>query len=217
MSAIVDFYFDPISPYSWLAMRDLEQLGQDKAFELRCIPILLAGLLNALGQKGPVEIPSKRAYVFADVMRIAQKRGLALSGPPTHPFNPLPALRACHCLESEAARTALAKALLVACWEHGEDLSDLAVIEQVATRCELDGVEIVRQIQEPAIKAKLRDATEKALKSGIFGIPTLRVGQELFWGSDRVADAMRALHKDYHPIDPALLEGLLSLPGSAQR
>lgn len=90
-------------------------------------------------------------------------------------------------------------------------------MQEAATRCGLDGAKTVLHVREPAIKARLRACTQAALESGVFGVPTLKVGAELFWGSDRVADAMRALQGDYQPIDRALLDHLLSLPSSAQR
>ncbi|MGH6623825.1 MAG: DsbA family protein, partial [Burkholderiaceae bacterium] len=92
MQPTVEFYFDPISPYSWLAAHRLDRIEAVGA-KLDFRPVLLPGLLSAHGTKGPAETPSKREYTMRDVLRTAARHGLTVKGPPTHPFNPLRALR----------------------------------------------------------------------------------------------------------------------------
>ena len=87
----VYFYFDPISPYAWLAWHRCQPLIGENRLIPR--PVLFAGLLGAHGTKGPAEIPAKRHYTFLDVQRWACVYGLTLRGPPAHPFNPLAPLR----------------------------------------------------------------------------------------------------------------------------
>ena len=89
----VKFYFDVISPYAWLAWRPLVGIVARHNLNLQPVPVLFAGLLQANGQLGPAEIPRKRLWLIKDVMRRAASQGLKVSVPPTHPFNPLLALR----------------------------------------------------------------------------------------------------------------------------
>jgi 2-hydroxychromene-2-carboxylate isomerase len=128
----LDFFFDPISPYAWLAMRSLEPL-EAAGVRVRFVPVLFAGLLKAHGNLGPAEVPAKRTYLFRDVMREAARRGLPFSGPPGHPFNPLTALRMCTALDDDTERRTLTLALTAACWENGEDISDASVLRQGST------------------------------------------------------------------------------------
>jgi 2-hydroxychromene-2-carboxylate isomerase len=89
---VVRFYFDPISPFVWLATKQIDRI-ESTGVQVEMEPVLFAAMLNANGQKGPAEIPSKRELTFRDVMRLADAQGLEFVGPPGHPFNPLPGLR----------------------------------------------------------------------------------------------------------------------------
>jgi 2-hydroxychromene-2-carboxylate isomerase len=210
----VTFYFDPVSPYAWLAANALgriEAAGAHIAFQ----PVLFAALLNAHGNIGPAEIPAKRAYIFRDVMREAARAGLGFKGPPGHPFNPLQGLRMCLALTRQDERRRFALALMRACWEHGEDGSDVGVLQRVATACALSGPALLGAAQQPAIKMQLAAETEQAIADGVFGVPTFKVGDELFWGGDRIASLIR--HLQGHRIDEQALADFLARPPLAER
>lgn len=211
---VVKSYFDPISPYFWLASKDLgriEAAGCTLEFE----PVLFAGLLKAHGQKGPAEIPAKREHTFRDVMRLAAAQGLAFTGPPGHPFNPLLALRMSTAIAQPAARKRFALAMADACWEGGKDLSDAAVLVALAEACDLDGAALLQAAAEPAVKQALADATERAIGCGVFGVPTFEVDGELFWGGDRIDTLLS--HLAGNRIDEAVLRDFLGRPALAQR
>jgi 2-hydroxychromene-2-carboxylate isomerase len=182
----ITFYFDPISPYVWLCAGPAIERIEAAGAQVRMEPVLFAAMLNAHGNVGPAEIAAKRAYTFRDVMREAARRGMAFAGPPGHPFNPLLALRMCTALEEERERRRFALALLSACWERGDDISNEAVLVRIANACNLDGSGLVAATREPEIKGQLAAATEQAIAQGVFGVPTFRLGDELFWGGDRV-------------------------------
>ena len=210
----VTFYFDPISPYVWLASKHIariEAAGADVRFE----PILFAGLLNAHGQKGPAEIAAKRVYTFRDVMREAARMELPFRGPPGHPFNPLQALRMCRALDDQAERRRFAMAVFAASWEDGDDVSALPTLLALASQCDLDGDALARAAAEAALKQALADDTARAIADGVFGVPTFRLGDELFWGGDRI-DALLACLAGQH-IDEAKLQRFLALAPSAVR
>lgn len=210
----VQIYFDPVSPYVWLAFKELGAL-KAAGLALDCRPILFAGMLNAHGQKGPAEIPAKRAYVFADVLRQATRMGYTFKGPPTHPFNPLRALRMCIALDDAGERLQFAQALLQACWERGEDLSDRNTLERIADGCGLAARQLGTLAERPEIKARLMEATSAAISAGVFGVPTFRLGNELFWGGDRIDSLLWRLQ---HPLrEDAQLQDFLKRGASAQR
>jgi 2-hydroxychromene-2-carboxylate isomerase len=198
-SKAVRFYFDPISPYSWLAWRPLIGLCAETKATLTPTPILFAGLLNKWGQLGPAEIPPKRMHIMKDVYRRAHLMGLSLSPPPTHPFNPLLALRTLTALGEDASITDDTKFkfitnLLDACWTQGKDLSDKSTIIQVASSCGVSGEGLIHNAQtNQAIKDKLKANTDHAIETGVFGVPTVVIDGEIFWGSEK--DTMDHVHR----------------------
>jgi 2-hydroxychromene-2-carboxylate isomerase len=214
MARRLDFYFDPVSPYVWLAMRSLDRLDA-AGVQLRFVPVLFAGLLKTHGNLGPAEVPAKRAYIFRDVLREATRRGLPFAGPPGHPFNPLAALRMCTALANDDARRRLALALLTACWERGEDISDAAVLRRLADAAGLDGAALLAQAATPEVKQALAAATDAAIAEGIFGVPTWRLEGELFWGGDRIEALL--WHLDGGAVDEEKLAAFLARPPLAQR
>lgn len=210
---VVDFWFDPISPYAWLAARQLERI--DTLASVRVRPVLFAALLNHHGNVGPAEIPTKRAYTFRDVARTADRLGLAIEGPPAHPFNPLTALRACVSIDDDAKRRRLAIALMDAAWSVGRDLESIDVVRDVAARVGLDADAIVLATREPAIKQRLLDATQIAIAAGVFGVPSFVIEGEVYWGSDRLDALVHRL--EGHRVDEAKLARILARPSSATR
>jgi 2-hydroxychromene-2-carboxylate isomerase len=213
-AARVTYYFDPVSPYAWLAAGSLTRIEAAGA-QVLVQPVLFAGMLNAHGQKGPAEIAAKRAYTFRDVMRQAARRGLPFTGPPGHPFNPLLALRMCVALDDQAERRRLALALMAACWERGDDISDAATLVRLAHTCDLDGAQLADAALQPAVKQRLAADTEQAIAAGVFGVPTFRYGDELFWGADRIDALLWRLQGN--TIDEQQLADFLARAPLAQR
>ena len=185
--------FDCLSPFAYLGFRDLERLPAH--VELRYVPVLLAPLLGHFGQKGPAEIPSKRAFTYRFVLWRARTLGLPMRFPPVHPFNPLAALRLIVAAGSD--RRAVG-AVLDAVFRDGRDLTDAAVIADLART--LGVAEPERAVSDPAVKQRLRENTDWAIARGVFGVPTLVIGEELFWGHDAFGMALDYL------ADPAAFQ-----------
>jgi 2-hydroxychromene-2-carboxylate isomerase len=209
-------YADPVSPYAWLGLTDLDRIEATGA-RVVVVPVLFAGLLNAHGTTGPAEVDAKRRYLFRDVMREAARRGLAFAGPPGHPFNPLPALRMCTAVDNDAQRRALLVAFTRATWERGENLMDDGTVVRLANAAGLDGAALLAAAQTPAVKAALADATSQAVADGVFGVPTFRLDgdDELFWGADRIDTLLWRLQG--HAIDEEVLRAFLAREPMAQR
>jgi 2-hydroxychromene-2-carboxylate isomerase len=213
-SKVVRFYFDPISPFVWLATKQIDRI-ESVGVQVEMEPVLFAAMLNANGQKGPAEIPSKRELTFRDVMRLAAARGLDFVGPPGHPFNPLPGLRMATAIHDRRARIRFVVAMMAAAWEGGRDVSDAAVLLGVAADCDLDGAALQAAAATPAVKQALAAATDRALAAGVFGVPTFEYEGELFWGADRIDTLMRRIAG--HRIDEARLKQFLDQPPLATR
>jgi 2-hydroxychromene-2-carboxylate isomerase len=179
----VSWVFDVISPFAYLGFHDLERLPAH--VELRFVPVLLAGMLSHFGQVGPAEIPSKRRFTYRFVLWRARQMGLAVRFPPAHPFNPLAALRLIIAAGSDRRA---ASVVLAAVFREGRDVTDPAVIAELARRLEVADPE--RALSDPAVKQRLRDNTDWAIALGTFGVPTLVIGRELFWGHDAFGMAL---------------------------
>jgi 2-hydroxychromene-2-carboxylate isomerase len=183
----VTFVYDVISPFAYLMLPRLAALPAD--VELATLPVLFAGLLDHFGQRGPAEIASKRRFTYRFALWRARRLGLPMRFPPAHPFNPLGALR----LAIAAGSTlGAARVLLEAVFRDGRDVSDSGVLAQLAA--DLGVADWQARLADPEVKAQLRRNTEGCAQRGIFGVPTLVIGEEFFWGQDAFEMALDYLN-----------------------
>jgi len=210
------FCFDYISPYAYLAWTQVHALALRHRREVEPVPVLFAALLDANGQKGPAEIPAKRVYLFKDVLRTAHLLGVPLEPPPAHPFNPLLALRVSSLPMPAPTRRRLIDGLYAATWGGGGGVTDPDAVSRIATAAGLDGPRAVAEAAEPPAKDRVRRATEEALAAGAFGVPTIFVGDELFWGFDAFGHVDRFLAGN-DPLDRESLLRWKDLPSQAIR
>ena len=194
-SVRVSWVFDVISPFAYLAFSRLKELPP--GVELEMVPVLLAALLDHFGQRGPAEIPSKRRFTYRFVLWRARRLGLPLRMPPAHPFNPLAALRL---VIAAGSNTRAAGTVLRAVFGEGRDVSDPAVIADLAAQ--LSVADPQAALADPAIKQLLRENTLWASSRGVFGVPTLVIGEELFWGHDAFDMALDYLREPQAFTDP---------------
>lgn|SRR5262245_53625043 len=184
ITTTIRFYFDYESPNAYLAWTQLPKLADRYGFTVDPVPILYAALLDAHGQLGPGEQPTKGRWMAKNVLRKALLLGVPLNPPAFLPFNPLLALRMTILPLEDRMRRSLIDALFAAVWVRGLHVSDAAVVEAVATEIGLPGPLLVAQAQTPQIKSRLRAQTDEAIAKGVFGVPSMMVGDELFWGYD---------------------------------
>lgn len=172
----VDWYFDFVSPYSYLQCERLAALG----VAVRPKPVVFAGLLKHWGHKGPAEMPSKRTFTYRQVAWIAARDGVPFAFPPRHPFNPIRALRLAVALEDRGMEAVAAIFRFV--WREGNAVD---TDEGFARLCERLGVaDGEARVADPRVKHALLENGEAALSAGVFGVPTLAIEGELFWGYD---------------------------------
>ena len=156
--------------------------------------MLFAGLLDHWGQLGPAEIPPKATHVGKDIRRFAALKGIPIRSPRYHPFKPLLALRVSLAVVSHSQQKEVITALYNAGWGAGIDLGDPNDIRQALNEAGLDGDQLITTAEQPLAKDALRLETERAISRGVFGIPTMVIGEELFWGLDQLQ--YLALHLD---------------------
>jgi len=185
----VSWVFDVISPFAYLAFPQLSRLPAHASVGF--VPVLFAGLLQHFGQLGPAEIPSKRRFTYRFVLWRARQLGLPMRMPPAHPFNPLSALRLIIAAGSDRRA---AGTVLDAVFRDGRDVADPAVIAALAA--ELGVADVQAAVNDNTVKQRLRDNTAWASARGVFGVPTLVIGKELFWGHDALDMALEYLR---HP------------------
>jgi len=199
------WYFDFVSPFAFIALQELDALGL--AIEYR--PVLFAGLLEHFGQKGPAEIAEKRKQTYRWTYWRARSRGIPLVYPAGHPFNPLHHLRlaiAAGCTPQAVRR------IFDAVWTTGADAADPAAFRALCASLDVDAAALAA----PQVKERLRANTDAAAARGVFGVPTLEVEGELFWGVDAMEFA-RAFLADPSVIDNAEVRRIDALPVSAAR
>ncbi len=205
MTTSVDWYFDFVSPYSYIGLHRLGELKGD----IRYQPVLFAGLLNHWGQKGPAEIPAKRRWTYRWCAWWAQRLGIPFRFPAAHPFNPLNHLRLA--IASGCAPEAIRR-IFESIWVSGADAMDPGRFKQLCADLRIDPA----RLSDADIKDSLRACTEEAAARGVFGVPSLVIDAEVFWGADSIEFARAFL------ADPAVLRNdemrrLDALPVAAAR
>jgi 2-hydroxychromene-2-carboxylate isomerase len=203
--AAIDWYFDFVSPYSYIALHRLKELPGT----VGCKPVLFAGLLNHFGQKGPAEIPVKRQWTYRWCTWWAGELGIPFRFPAAHPFNPLQHLRLA--LACESAADAIER-IFLSLWTSGADPSDPA---RFVNLCRELGVDPARLADVP-IKDQLRRNTEEAAGRGVFGVPSFVVDGEVFWGADSI-EFLKAFLRDPAVVRNEEMRRLERLPVAAAR
>ncbi len=180
----VHFWFDYISHNAYLAWHGLNQLAQAHELEIISQPVVFAGLLNHYGTKGPAELPAKSQWMLKNVLRKAQRANVPIAPPASHPFNPLLSLRATLALENTQQRNAFVDQMFRAVWADSLNPSAPETIAQCAKELELDSSTLLTLASDPDIKDALHDQTRAAINQGVFGVPSMLLDGELFWGYD---------------------------------
>jgi len=188
-----DWYFDVISPFAYLQWVRLRRDHPD--LRLRPKPLLFGALLQHHGQLGPAEIPGKRDFTYRFVAWEARRLYVPLRFPPAHPFHPLAALRLILAAEDTMAAT---DAVFAHIWREGLPVDTLEALAPLAASLRI--ADVGAAIAREDVKARLRANTEEAIARGVFGVPTLCIGDTLFWGNDATCMALDYL------ADPAAFE-----------
>ncbi|MGE5622408.1 MAG: 2-hydroxychromene-2-carboxylate isomerase [Bacillota bacterium] len=203
----IDWYFDFISPFSYLQSELLHTLPAD--VEIRFKPVLFAGLLNHWDNKGPAEIAPKRLWTFEHCAWLAHRHGIAMTMPAHHPFNPLPLLRLCIAL---GGTREVVRRLFRYVWRDGHLPTEperwQALLRELRASAEM--------LDAPDVKQQLRDHGEQAITAGVFGVPTAVVDGRCFWGLDATDMLIAYLNGDPF-FQSEQLRAAQALPQGAHR
>ena len=203
------WYFDFISPFAYLQWAWVRALSPRVQVELR--PLLFAGLLGVHGQKGPAEIPAKRAFTYRFVQWRARQLGIPLRFPPAHPFNPLAALRLC---VAAGCTPDAVTAVFDHLWRDGLRGDDADSLAAVAAR--LGIADATAALADPAVKATLKANFDAALADGVFGVPSLVAAGQVFWGED-ASGLFEAFLANPGLFDDPEMQRVTTLPVAASR
>ncbi|NEX59581.1 2-hydroxychromene-2-carboxylate isomerase [Noviherbaspirillum galbum] len=195
MSKQVEFFFDVGSPYSYLAFHELPKIAARRGAEIKWRPMLLGGVFQATGNHSPVTIPAKAVHLNVDLERWAKHFGVTFQMPRVFPINTLPLMRGAVAMQRSGPKQfhRYLAAVFAAMFEHPRNLGEQAELASVLEEAGFDPAQFVALINDPAVKAELKDTTEEAVRRGVFGAPAFFVGNEMFWGQDRLHFVEQAL------------------------
>ena len=195
----VEFYYDLVSPYSYLAHREVSRICGEHGAELSLRPMLLGAVHNAVGLQAPIEIELKARYQARDIRRWAEHYGLPMTFPDPFPFRTLKTMRAAMFLKDRGGLEAFTREAFALYWEEGgapkglEEADEDGPVSEAAQRSSADPDEVLAGASAPEAKEALKKATGEAVERGVFGAPAFFVGGEMFWGNDRLQFVEEAL------------------------
>ena len=216
MAEPMRFYFDIISPFAYLGWSQIHALGDRTGRPIEAIPVLFAAMLNHFGHKGPAEIAPKRLFTWKTVARRAHDLGVPVQPPPAHPFNPLLGLRLASLPMAPDLQRKLIDRLFRMAWVDRHDVTDAAAVAAALDEVGLPGAAWIAAANAPEVKARVKTQTAAAIEAGVFGVPTVIVDNELFWGVDSYADVDRFV-RGQDPVDAQQLAAWTDIPTGAQR
>lgn len=195
MSKSVEFYFDFGSPTTYLAWTQLPAICAAADAELVYKPMLLGGVFQATKNASPITIPSKGRFMMQDLQRFARRYQVPMQFNPHFPINTLGLMRGAVAVQLRMPERfdAYVSAIFKAMWVDALNLADLAVLGKVLTEAGFDAQALLGLTAEQEVKDQLKATTEEAVKRGVFGAPSMFVGNELFFGQDRLDFVAEAL------------------------
>lgn len=195
MSKTLEFFFDLGSPTTYLAYTQLPGICAETGSQLVYQPILLGGIFKATGNASPITIAAKGRYLLQDLARYAKRYDVPLKFNPHFPINTLTLMRAVTGIQLRQPERFIdfIDCLFRALWVDGRNLGDLAVVAAVLAEHGFDPAQVLELTQDEEVKDTLKHKTEEAIARGVFGAPSLFVGQQLFFGQDRLDFVREAL------------------------
>jgi 2-hydroxychromene-2-carboxylate isomerase len=188
---MIEFFFDCSSPWTYLAFHNIQPIAAELNEPIRWRPVLVGGIFNSVNpsvyamRDNPV--PAKMSYMLKDLQDWAKDAGLKIVMPPkVFPVNSVKAMRGCIWLESQDRLLPFASALFEAYWSREEDISQDAVLTKICEQVGVNASEFLTGIAQPGIKDQLKANTEEVIHRGGFGSPTIYLGEDMYFGNDRL-------------------------------
>ena len=199
MAKGMEFLFDFGGPNSYLAHKSLPEICARTGAELAYVPILLGGLFKLTNNQAPMmryaETPAKRNYEMLEFDRFVKAHALPFKMNPRFPINSLYLMRGAVAAQQLGCFALYVDTVMAAMWEDGRDMGEAKIVRQVLDSAGLNSAALLALADDPDVKAQLMANTEAAAKRGAFGVPTFFVGEEMFWGKERLGQVEAALTK----------------------
>jgi 2-hydroxychromene-2-carboxylate isomerase len=195
MTKTVEFFFDVGSPTAYLASTQIQKIASEAGAILKYRPMLLGGVFKATGNSSPVTVPAKGKWMFSDMTIWAKRYGVKLSMNPNFPINTLPLMRGAIGMQMKMPEKfdSYVSTVMNAIWQEKKNMGDPAVIAETLAKIGIDSAEFTAMISSDDVKAALVSNTEEAVSRGVFGAPTFFVGDQMFFGQDRLMFVKEAL------------------------
>ena len=194
MTRSIDFYFDFISPYSYLAHKQIEIIRERENINFNYKPVLVGGLHNLLGINAPAFIKPKLKHMINDCSLIAKKNSFAFMWNSKFPLNSLNIMRG-YLFVNNNAKSLFMNVIFDAYWRDNLDVSNEKILTSLLKKCKIDIDSFYKGIKNSKIKDELKSVTQVAHEKGIFGTPTFVVNGKIFWGQDRLEFALNEYNK----------------------
>ena len=191
----IEFYFDFGSPAAYLAATQLPHIAADTGATLVWKPMLLGGVFQATGNHPPADIKPKGPYLNTDLKRFAKRYGVPFVLNPHFPIHTLLLMRAAIGMQMQQPQrfASYVDAVFQSVWVDSMNMNEPATVQSVLQAAGFDAAELVALANAQATKDQLKAATQEAVARGVFGAPTMFVGDEMFWGQDRLDFVREAL------------------------
>ena len=190
-----DFYFDFVSPYSFLAHKEIRKIEKRERIKVRYKPILVGGLHNLHGIKAPAFIPAKAKHMIRDCKLIALKNGVKFKFNSYFPIKSLNLMRGVLVAEEDNIKSYYIDSVFNTIWQDGLNMNDQIIVEKVLKNLNINPKTFILRSASSKVKDNLRKRTSDAFEKGIFGAPTFLVNNKIFWGQDRIEFALMEANK----------------------
>ena len=191
----LEFYFDFISPYSFLAHKQIRKIENEEGIKIIYKPVLLGGLHNLHGIKAPAFIPAKAKHMVRDCKLIAEKNNISFKFNAYFPIRSLNLMRGVLVAEEDNIKKYYIDNIFNTIWQDGLNMNDTIVIQKILQNLNINPKTFSLRTTSSLIKDLLRKKTNEAYEKGVFGAPTFVVNNKIFWGQDRIEFALKEASK----------------------
>ena len=190
-----DFYFDFVSPYAFLAHKEIKKIEKQNGIKIRYKPILLGGLHNMHGIKAPAFIPAKAKHMIRDCKLIAEKNKIKFKFNSYFPIRSLNLMRGVLVAEEDNYKSYYVDSIFDSIWQDGLNMNDESIIQKILKNLNINPKTFLLRSASSSIKDSLKKRTNEAFEKGIFGAPSFVANNKIFWGQDRIEFALNESRK----------------------
>ena len=190
-----DFYFDFVSPYSFLAHKEIKKIEKNEGMKIKYKPILLGGLHNLHGIKAPAFIPAKAKHMIRDCKLVAERNNIRFKFNSYFPIRSLNLMRGVLVAEEDNIKSYYIDNIFDTIWQDGLNMNDDIVIQKVLKNLNVNPKTFFLRSTSSSIKDALRKKTSEAYEKGVFGAPTFIANKKVFWVQDRITFALTEARK----------------------